>query len=209
MEISTQNQRVIVYIDGFNLYFGLKSKFRKQYLWLNLLDLSNSLLKNNQRLIGVKYFTARIKSPDDKRMRQSNYIEALELIPEIEIIYGNYQESTKKCSNCQYEMKYPQEKKTDVNIAVSMVMDAVDDRYDTAMLISGDSDLTPAVEAIKQKFSPKRIVVAFPPNRKSKELKKVSNATIIIGEAKFRKSLFPEIITKPDGHTLIRPKSWR
>ncbi len=27
--------RVIVYIDGFNLYFGLKSKGWRRYFWLN------------------------------------------------------------------------------------------------------------------------------------------------------------------------------
>ena len=38
-------ERVIVYIDGFNLYFGLKSKGWKRYYWLNLQKLAIKLLK--------------------------------------------------------------------------------------------------------------------------------------------------------------------
>ena len=38
-------ERVIVYIDGFNLYFGIREKFGKKFLWLDLIKLSKSLLK--------------------------------------------------------------------------------------------------------------------------------------------------------------------
>ena len=37
--------RVISYIDGFNLYFGLKDKGWKRYYWLDLAALSGALLK--------------------------------------------------------------------------------------------------------------------------------------------------------------------
>ena len=53
-------QRVMVYVDGFNLYFGLKSKGWKRYQWLDLRRLSENLLQAEQRLAGVRYFTARI-----------------------------------------------------------------------------------------------------------------------------------------------------
>ena len=38
-----KSERVIVYIDGFNLYFGLRSKGWKKYYWLNLKEFSRSL----------------------------------------------------------------------------------------------------------------------------------------------------------------------
>jgi hypothetical protein len=50
---------VIAYIDGFNLYNGLKSKYRHRYLWLDLEALCTKLLVKDQELRAVKYFTAR------------------------------------------------------------------------------------------------------------------------------------------------------
>ena len=57
-------QRVIAYIDGFNLYFGLKAMGWRRYYWLDLFKLSRNLLKTNQELVAVKYFTARISAGD-------------------------------------------------------------------------------------------------------------------------------------------------
>ena len=37
--------RVIAYIDGFNLYFGLKSQGWQRYFWLNVQSLATNLLK--------------------------------------------------------------------------------------------------------------------------------------------------------------------
>jgi len=42
-------QRVITYIDGFNLYFGLKDKGWKRYYWLNLVELSGKFLKPEEK----------------------------------------------------------------------------------------------------------------------------------------------------------------
>src|SRR5262249_28267056 len=55
------------------------------------------------------------------------------------------------------------------SIAISLVEDAVEDRYDTAILMSGDSDLIPAIKATKRLAAPKRVIVAFPPNRHAAE----------------------------------------
>lgn len=44
-------KRVIAYIDGFNLYFGLKSKNWKKYYWLNVHGMAESLLQSDQELV--------------------------------------------------------------------------------------------------------------------------------------------------------------
>src|ERR1019366_9530581 len=73
--------RVVVYIDGFNLYFGLKTKGWRRFYWLNLLDLSRHLLKPHQTLVQVKCFTSRIRDDPPKERRQSTYIDALQTLP--------------------------------------------------------------------------------------------------------------------------------
>ena len=36
-------ERIIAYIDGFNLYFGLRAKGWKRYYWLNLRAMCENL----------------------------------------------------------------------------------------------------------------------------------------------------------------------
>ncbi|MGB4726560.1 MAG: NYN domain-containing protein, partial [Thermogutta sp.] len=55
--------RVMLYVDGFNLYFGLRTKGWKRYYWLDVQRLGEKLLRPNQSLVGVKYFTADIRGP--------------------------------------------------------------------------------------------------------------------------------------------------
>jgi uncharacterized LabA/DUF88 family protein len=49
-----------------------------------------------------------------------------------------------------------EEKRTDVNIAVSMLDDAYQDACDQFVLISGDSDLVPGVSTIRTRFPNKK-----------------------------------------------------
>ena len=63
-------ERVIVYVDGFNLYFGINAKGWRRYLWLDLSALAASLLRPNQTLIATKYFTALVRADNQKVQRQ-------------------------------------------------------------------------------------------------------------------------------------------
>ena len=201
-------QNVITYIDGFNLYFGLKDKGWKRYYWLNLVALAKCLLKPGQKLQKVKYFTSRISLPIDKAQRQNEFIEALETLSELTIYCGKYQANDITCTKCGHIMLKPNEKMTDVNIAVEMLADAFMDSFDVAILISADSDLTGPIKQIKKMFPQKQVIIAFPPSRFSYELQKIADATFPIGRKKFAESVFPEYITKKDGYVLKCPKRW-
>ena len=201
--------RVITYIDGFNLYFGLREKGWHRFYWLNVQLLAQNLLKFNQELVMTKYFTARIIGSPDKEKRQSTFIEALETVPNLEIIYGKYQLNPRECTHCGFKDQVPNEKMTDVNIAVEMLSDAVKDKFDTALLLSADSDLAPLIRAIKNTFIQKRVVVVFPPKRDSVELRNIAHACLRIGRANLARSLFPDNVRKADGFILQRPPTWK
>jgi len=202
-------ERIIAYVDGFNLYFGLKTRGWRCYYWLNIQELAKNLLRADQILVATKYFTSRIKCPPDKVKRQSTYIEALETLSSFEIFYGKYQFNAQNCPKCSSRFIVPSEKMTDVNIAVELMGDAFQDAFDTALLISADSDLTGPVVAVRELFPGKRVVVAFPPKRSSNQLKKVVSAYFYIGRNGLAKSLFPQQVCKPDGFILQCPTSWR
>jgi uncharacterized LabA/DUF88 family protein len=200
---------VIAYIDGFNLYFGLKSQKWQRYYWLDLKLLAKNLLKRHQELIFTKYFTSRVSFPPDKCRRQSTFIEALETLTDFQIFYGKYQLNSRQCRNCGQKDQIPNEKMTDVNIAVEMLADAFQDSFDVALLVSADSDLTAPVISIKRLFPQKEIVAAFPPQRFSTELAKHVHAYFTIGRANLAKSIFPERVQKADGYVLQCPTEWK
>jgi hypothetical protein len=201
-------EKIITYIDGFNLYFGLKSKKWKRYYWLDLQKLSENLLKPNQILSKTKYFTARISSPPGKVKRQGTFIEALMTLKNLEIFYGKYQSNTHECSRCKAIFPTPNEKMTDVNIATELLSDAFQNLYDTALLVSADSDLIAPIKKVLKLFPDKRIICAFPPDRFSIELAKTATEHFTIGRKKLANSIFPDEVTKQDGFILKKPEKW-
>jgi uncharacterized LabA/DUF88 family protein len=203
------SERVIAYIDGFNLYFGLRAAGWKRFYWLNQQVLAQNLITAHQALTHTKYFTSRITRPADKERRQSQYLEALETLDDFQIYYGHYQSNLQRCRKCGNKLWVPNEKMTDVNIAVEMLSDAYQDTFDVALLISADSDLSAPVRAINTLFEQKRVVVAFPPQRFSAQLQSLAHAFIHIGRATIAKSVFPDRIQKGDGFVLSKPPEWK
>ena len=204
-------QRVAFYMDGFNLYYGLRSRGWRRYFWLDLRVLAKNLLQPNQRLAFVRYFTARVSpEPNDpgKPIRQNTYLEALATLPDFHIHEGHFLAKVGHCSRCGATWQTYEEKMTDVNLAVEILGDAQDDAFDTAIIISGDSDLTGPIGALKRRYPEKRIIVAFPPNRHSVDLRNMATASITIGRKKLQDSQLPDRVTKANGYTLAKPPEW-
>jgi len=201
--------RVAAYVDGFNLYFGLKAKHGRKYLWLDLQALAASLLRPGQILEKVTYFTARVRNDRESEQRQSDYLDVLvHHSPLVTIMNGHFQEKHRQCWQCGSAWTVYEEKETDVNIAVALLEDAVRDRFDTALLISADSDLCPAIRSMKRLRPEKRIVAAFPPRRQSGDLKRAVDGYLAIGDDKIRQAQLPSVVITPAGISLHRPKHW-
>lgn len=98
---------------------------------------------------------------------------------------------------------------TDVNIATQLILDAYDDKFDTAIIMSGDSDLTTPIKMLRERFENKRFVVAFPPGRESFHLGEVATAHTYIRKNKLRKSLLPDTLKNRAGYEVKRPDAWR
>jgi len=200
-------ERVIAYIDGYNLYFGLREKGWKRFYWLNLQKLAEQFLKQSQTLMETKYFTAIVKHPDDKRRRQQVFLDALQTLPNFSFFYGHFLADSITCRQCGHTYTTFHEKMTDVNISVELLKDAFQDHFDIALLISADSDLVSPVRTVRQLFPAKRVVSIFPPGRFSQALKKVSTGVLHIGHVELAKSLFPDEVIK-NGIVLRRPSAW-
>jgi hypothetical protein len=205
-------ERVITYVDGFNLYYGLREQGWQRFYWLDIRRLIEGLLKPHQRLISTKYFTSLVSptpSDPDKNRRQVAYLDALGTIPDLRIIYGHYLHNTQECRKCGATWVVSDEKMTDVNIATELMVDAFQNSFDTALVVSADSDLSGPIEAVHRLFPSKRVVVFFPPGRSSKRLMQVAHAFLRIGRNALAQSQFSDQVITPAGVTIQRPGTWR
>lgn len=203
-------KKVIVYVDGFNFYYGLKSKKWKKFYWLDFVNFFESFLKPYQDLIEVNYFSAR---PTDygKHDRQDKLFQANKCNPRFNLILGKYLKKEIICKNCGVKIHSFEEKETDVRIATKILADAYNKRCDIAIIVSADSDLIPPVEMIRE-FNPlQKVYVYFPPNRYSSNLASLSDATRKLDGAFhiFAKHILPKQITLPNGYIIEQPIEWK
>ncbi len=174
--------------------------------------LSRSILKPGQTLEHVHYFTARIRDTGTNAAsvrRQSTYLDALSTRAPFTMHEGHFLVKTAKCHACGATRTTYEEKMSDVNLAVQLVLDAGDNHFDTAIVVSGDSDLTTPIRRVLTRFPTKRVVVAFPPKRNSEDLKKAATAYFRLGHRNIRKSLLPDPVTTPAGIALPCPAAWK
>jgi hypothetical protein len=202
-------ERVVAYVDGYNLYYGLRDKGWKRFYWLNIQAMVQNLLKDHQILLSTKYFTTVIKRPVAKRKRQAVFLDALRTLSDFEMFYGHWLSNPVTCHRCGHTYEAYHEKMTDVNIAVELMRDAFHDHLDVALLVSADSDLVGPVRTIRELFPKKRVVMAFPPKRQSAALKAVAHGYTRIGRNVLAKSVFPDKVVTPEGFELRRPSTWR
>ena len=155
-------------MDAFNWYSGI-FQHHPAWKWLNVQSFFKAL-RLDEEVVTVKFFTTLVdplKNVSTRRDRQKRYIRrALGTLPKVKIILGKYQERTVTCQarDCMRRLEYqvPEEKKTDVNMAVNLLEDSVRELTDSMVIVSGDSDLEPAVEWVRRNYPHVRITVYIP-----------------------------------------------
>lgn len=200
---------VISYIDGFNLYYGLKTRGWRKYYWLDLWALTERLLEPGQNLVEVVYCTSKVKVDPPAIQRQAIFLEALAAYrPSLKIVYGHFLEEQQICQSCGTTFIRHKEKRTDVNIACRLLIDAMDGRFDVALLVSADSDLVPPVQMLRERWPAKKVIAVFPPRRRSDALKSACNGYKVISEAYLRQCQLPHTVRLAAGKVATRPAEW-
>ena len=168
-------KKTIVYIDGYNLYYGLVKGTK--YKWLDMPVLVKSMLNDDHEIVAVKYFTAPVKTyPFDAAatQRQNVYLQAISVNPAVKTVLGFYAkhpswqparaDTCKKCDTAKFGL-VPivklEEKRSDVNIACEMMLDAARTDTECFVLVTGDSDQVGVVEALRYECS-KTVIVLNP-----------------------------------------------
>jgi len=202
------SQRVNIYVDGFNFYYGLKHNRWKKYYWLDIVKFFEQFIRDHQDLGLIYYCTAVQKSPG-KKDRQDLFFSANKTNPKFKLVYGKFLEKTVYFGGKPY--KTFEEKQTDVNIAVEMIRNVVQNKCDASILVSADSDLIPPINLIRELDPNHKIYTFFPPKRHSADLKIHSDGIINLGryETRFKKAILPKTVVLSNGHKIKRPSSWK
>lgn len=201
-------QRVIVYVDGFNFYNGLKSKKWKKFYWLNIVPFFESFMKPHQELVAVYYFSAIPLGNNGKSDRQDLFFSANKLNNRFRLTLGKYVKKDIPVGNGQFVHTY-EEKETDVRVAVQMIADVIDDACDISILVSADSDLVPPIEFIKSHKPNHKIFIYFPPNRFSYNMNTLCQCVKLEKfRQRFEANMLPEEVTLSNGYIAKRPRKW-
>ena len=209
-----EKQKVIIYVDGFNFYYGLRNGLRKgwrAFYWLNIVKFFEFFIRDNQELVAIKYFSAS-STNDEQRERQSAFFQANKENPKFKLILGKYLKKTITCHTCKNTFKTFEEKESDVRLATQIVSDALKKECDISIIVSADSDMIPALELAQEAGN--RVYVYFPPNQKSSNLYRLGDGKAIFLDRfkfHFKNSLLPDkvVLKRSDNFVLSIPEKWK
>jgi uncharacterized LabA/DUF88 family protein len=210
--------RTNIYVDGFNLYYGLKRYERrgKQYKWLDLDALARHELPNDT-FHRIRYFTALVQPrPGNPHQgaRQLTYIRALATIPHLTVDYGIFLTSVIWMLRHDpppgvapmVQVVKTEEKGSDVNIATRLLSDAYRGDFEMAVIISNDSDLVMPIEVVRRQLR-LPVGVLNPNERFSNALKRAATFYRPISEAGLAASQFPSTMADATG-LITKPAGW-
>jgi len=204
--IPDSTERVVAYIDGLNVYQGMSAKGWRDLLWLDYRSLCEDLTYPWQHLESVKYFTAHRRHPPESYARQEIYFNALDARGGVQRIEGKFEKNKVPCVHCGRMTESFRERRTDVNLASHLVGDAAHDRFDLALLISGDSDF---IEPVRQvQLLGKKVKLARPPSRRSDELGSTCNHMTDIRKNHLARNQLPNPIERSKGNPIKCPYGW-
>jgi len=209
--------RVAFLIDGFNLYHSVLRLMRDTGFctkWLDLYSLCRSYLPlfgKDTRLVSLRYFSALpphlTSTQPDKVNRHQKYLSCLK-DSGVTVELGRFKEKDIFCTKCRSVFLKHEEKETDVAIAVTLAELLFTDKCDTAVIVSGDTDLSPAVAKWQPLFPQKKILFAFPYARKNNELLKLAPGSFSMSRKQYIRHQFPNPVILRDGNKIYKPFAW-
>ena len=190
--------RAALYVDGFNLYYPIHEANQCHLKWINLWRLGELICEpNNATLVKAVLCTAVPAHYPDKRDRHNTFNNAQRAC-NVLVVPGHHMHDGQKWN----------EKQTDINVALSLILDAVDNKYDLAILLSADSDQAATARAFKERFPDKKLLAVAPPNRPvSDKVKPYAWKAFTLGFPLLERCVMPEEVPGKTGR-ILRPESY-
>jgi uncharacterized LabA/DUF88 family protein len=206
-------------VDGFNLYHSIREARRKGGVdcrWLDIRSLCESLLHtigNGAQIAEIDYFSALAHHMEPSRpgtvARHERYIDALSatgITPHLGVFKPKdvrYHSRT-----CDVLLRRHEEKETDVAIAAAIVEAAARGDCSALTLMSGDTDLLPALKTARRLRPELRLYCLFPPYRANQAFRRYVEADFKISPRKLPEHLLPDPVVTADGRMIAKPEGW-
>lgn len=206
---TTRRLRGGFYVDGFNLYHAIND-LRQPYLkWLNLRRLAERVARGHaHEITRVVFCSAFFPGDFDKRKRHEAYNAALQAVG-VDVLLGHATKEPADCRTCGARWEQPREKETDINLALSVFSDAIAGLVDVVFIVTADTDQAGTMRFLRRSCPELRIVAVTPPGReKSKHLRDLSHANIVLTPDLIDASLFPAMFHSPSGRLIVRPHAY-
>ncbi len=179
-------KRVIAYYDGSNFYHYCKKNYG--ITDVNFSDIANQIInQEKEELVKIKYFNSPVSQQEDLETykKQQKFFEKIKRTPLLSLYLGKLVKRPLKkininCPSCGHQkcdcLKCPvcerdlnvnkcfkyTEKGVDVKLAITLLLDGLNNKYDTAFLFSGDADFCPVIEYIIKKLKKDVVYCYFP-----------------------------------------------
>ena len=200
--------RGAVYYDAFNLYHAIDDLGKPYLKWCNLFKLGQLIAKGHAKTIEKAVFcTAYFPGNHGKRIRHEAYVNALKLVGvETRLGHTTTEPMNCKAAACGNTWDQPREKETDINLALAIFEDAVDDVYDVAFVVTADTDQAATFKAVRQRFQNKKIIHVVPPGRQpAKHLLALSHTHIKLVERHLDECALPDLVMMAGQRSIARP----
>jgi uncharacterized LabA/DUF88 family protein len=217
--------RTVFLIDGFNVYHSVKNASRDLGLggagtrWLDISAFCRSYfsaiapLTDNApiQVEGIYYFSALAThleaTKSDVTKRHKTYIECLEATG-ITVELSRFKKKKIPCVHCGQNITRREEKETDVAIASKLLEVFHLDQCDTAMIVTGDTDIVPAFKTAQRLFPQKHIGFLLPYKRHNKELTLLTPLHFLVPKEAYIRHQFPNPFITPASKSILKPASW-
>ena len=206
--------RCIVYVDGYNWYQAI-FKHYPEWKWLNMQRFFE-VLRPRQSVELVKVFSALICDAE-ARGRQERYFATLKTLPKVRVILGAFQPREVQCrAQCGQRYVVQDEKKTDVNMAVENLSDAVGGACEAMCIVTADSDVQPAVEWVAKNRRSIELTVLVPSlpaeqrDRRTDDYKTRGLPMMcdFLPLSAIKDLQLPNLVKLADGTFAVRPATW-
>ncbi len=169
--MTDNTDRVMIFIDGSNLYHSLKGYFRRTDIDIG--KFCHKLLEK-RRLIRIYYYNARVgrKEEPERYKNQQTFFNGISVIPYTELRLG-------RLVYTNWPSAPPYEKGVDIQLATDMITHSFKNNYDVAILVAGDNDYVGALQAVKDNGRNVEVSL-FGKERTSIQLREVADRVITL-----------------------------
>ena len=162
-------ERILILIDGSNFYYSTA----KKGIRINFKKLIKELV-GNRELVNVCYYVAPldIEENEDKYWGHQRFLNKLGEIPKLNVVLCTLKKIKAKQGGYAYFVKGD-----DVKLSNNLLMGAVDNLYDAAIVISGDEDFIDSINIVRRRYK-KKVGNAYFSKSSSSNLRKACDFTI-------------------------------